>query len=355
MKQLLNKTNAASCETRMKVCRAVYDARHDYLHGNPIKPGASLDMLNHYAAVLYRLVLTEFLDLRQIPSVSRRGSWPKRLGKEIAETVRRTLETRPAGATHWSLRSMAEAVGHAPSTIHRIWKALGLQPHRSETFKLSSDPLFVEKVRDIVGLYLDPPDRAVVLCVDEKSQIQALDRTQPLLPMRPGQAEWRSHDYKRHGTLSLFAALDVQAGKVVGRCFRRHRAQEFRKFLDTVEAEVPDDLDVHLIIDNAGSHKTKRIRDWFAKRPRWHIHFTPTSASWINQVERFFGLLTDRQVRRGVHRSTVELEAAIHAYIDTHNAKPKPFRWTKSADDILAAINRFCRRTLDTHADLRRT
>jgi transposase len=281
---------------------------------------------------------------------------PRQIGdEEIAETVRRTLETRPPGATHWSLRTMADAVGHAPSTIHRIWKAFGLQPHRSETFKLSSDPLFVEKVRDIVGLYLDPPDRAVVLCVDEKSQIQALDRTQPLLPMRPGQAERRTHDYKRHGTLSLFAALDVQAGKVVGQCFRRHRAQEFRKFLDAVEANVPTDLDVHLIIDNAGTHKTKRIRDWFAKRPRWHVHFTPTSASWINQVERFFGLLTDRQVRRGTYQSTAQLEAAIQAYIDAHNANPKPFRWTKSADDILAAINRFCRRTLDTHANLRRT
>lgn len=250
---------------------------------------------------------------------------------------------------------MAEAVGHAPSTIHRIWKAFGLQPHRSETFKLSSDPLFVEKVRDIVGLYLDPPDRAVVLCIDEKSQIQALDRTQPLLPMRPGQAERRTHDYKRHGTISLFAALDVQVGKVIGRCFRRHRAQEFRKFLDTVEAQVPDDLDVHLIIDNAGTHKTARIRSWFAKRPRWHVHFTPTSASWINQVERFFGLLTERQVRRGVHRSTAELEAAIHAYIEAHNANPKPFRWVKSADDILAAVDRFCRRTLKTNATLRRT
>lgn len=281
---------------------------------------------------------------------------PRQIGDdEIAETIRQTLETRPSGATHWSLRSMARAVGHAPSTIHRIWKAFGLQPHRAETFKLSSDPLFVEKVRDIVGLYLDPPDRAVVLCVDEKSQIQALDRTQPLLPMRPGQAERRTHDYKRHGTLSLFAALDVQVGKVIGRCFRRHRALEFRKFLDTVEAQVPPELEVHLIIDNAGTHKTRRIRDWFAKRPRWHVHFTPTSASWINQVERFFGLLTDRQVRRGVHRSTAALEAAIHSYIDAHNAEPKPFRWTKSADDILAAINRFCRRTLDTNPNLRRT
>ena len=241
---------------------------------------------------------------------------------------------------------MAAAVGHAPSTIHRIWKAFGLQPHRVETFKLSADPLFVEKVRDIVGLYLDPPDRAVVLCVDEKSQIQALDRTQPLLPMRPGQAERRSHDYKRHGTLTLFAALDVTVGKVIGQCFPRHRAREFRGFLDTVERNVPADLDIHLVIDNAGSHKTKLIRDWFAKRPRWHIHFTPTSASWINQVERFFALLTEKQIRRGVHRSTRALEADIHAYIDAHNAEPKPFRWTKSADDILAAISRFCLRTL---------
>jgi transposase len=273
---------------------------------------------------------------------------PRQIGDdEIADTIRRTLETRPPGATHWSLRKMAKAVGHAPSTIHRIWKAFGLQPHRSETFKLSADPLFVEKVRDIVGLYLDPPERAVVLCVDEKSQIQALDRTQPLLPMRPGQAERRTHDYKRHGTLSLFAALDVQAGKVIGRCFRRHRAREFRKFLDTVEANVPAELSVHVIMDNAGTHKTTLIRNWFAKRPGWHVHFTPTSASWISQVERFFALLTDQQLRRGVFRSTAHLEAAIHAYIDAHNAEPKPFRWTKSADDILAAISRFCLRTLE--------
>ena len=274
---------------------------------------------------------------------------PRKIGDEaIAETIRLTLETLPQGATHWSLRSMAKATGYAPSTIHDIWKAFGLQPHRSETFKLSTDPLFVEKVRDIVGLYLDPPDRAVVLCVDEKSQIQALDRTQPLLPMRPGQAERRSHDYKRHGTLSLFAALDVAVGKVVGRCFPRHRASEFRKFLDTVEASVPPDLDVHVIMDNVATHKTALIRHWFAKRPRWHVHFTPTSASWINQVERFFGLLTDKAIRRGVHRSTTELEAAIAAYIDATNADPKPFRWTKSADDILASINRFCLRTLES-------
>lgn len=276
---------------------------------------------------------------------------PRQIGDDkIAATIRKTLETRPQGATHWSLRTMAKAVGHAPSTIHRIWQAFGLQPHRSETFKLVSDPLFVEKVRDIVGLYLSPPERAVVLCVDEKSQVQALDRTQPLLPMRPGQAERRTHDYTRHGTTSLFAALDVKAGTVVGKCMPRHRTQEFRKFLDQIERNVPADLDVHVIMDNYATHKTKLIHNWFAKRPRWHVHYTPTSASWINQVERFFALLTDRTIRRGVFRSVADLEAAITAYIDATNAKPKPFRWTKSADDILASIQRFCLRTLQAHA-----
>lgn len=276
---------------------------------------------------------------------------PRQIGDdEIAATIRKTLETRPHGATQWSLRTMAQAVGHAPSTIHRIWQAFGLQPHRSETFKLSSDPLFVEKVRDIVGLYLSPPERAVVLCVDEKSQVQALDRTQPLLPMRPGQAERRTHDYTRHGTTSLFAALDVKAGTVIGKCMPRHRTQEFRKFLDEVERKAPADLDVHVVMDNYGTHKTKLIRNWFAKRPRWHVHYTPTSASWINQVERFFALLTDRAVRRGVFRSVTDLERAIIAYIDSSNADPKPFRWTKSADDILASIQRFCLRSLAAHA-----
>ena len=274
---------------------------------------------------------------------------PRQIGDDaIAEAVRLTLEETPPDATHWSLRSMARASGHAPSTIHRIWRAFGLQPHRSETFKLSSDPFFVEKVRDIVGLYLAPPDRALVLCVDEKSQIQALDRSQPLLPMRPGQAERRSHDYKRHGTTSLFAALDIATGEIIGKCFPRHRAREFRKFLDLVEANVPADLDIHIVMDNYGTHKTKAIRDWFAKRPRWQAHFTPTSASWLNQVERWFGLLTDKQIRRGVHRSTKELERTILDYIDTTNQNPKPFKWTKSADDILAAIQRFCLRTIET-------
>jgi transposase len=272
---------------------------------------------------------------------------PRQIGDdEIAATIRKTLETRPLGATHWSLRTMAKAVGHAPSTIHRIWQAFGLQPHCTETFKLSSDPLFVEKVRDIVGLYLSPPERAMVLCVDEKSQVQALDRTQPLLPMRPGQPERHTHDYTRHGTTSLFAALDVKAGTIIGKCMPRHRTQEFRKFLDEVERNVPADLNIHVVMDNYGTHKTKLIRNWFLKRPRWHVHYTPTSASWINQVERFFALLTDRAIRRGVFRSVADLERAITAYIETNNAHPKPFRWTKSADDILASIQRFCLRSL---------
>lgn len=276
---------------------------------------------------------------------------PREIGdEEIAALVRKTLETRPPGATHWSLRTMGKEIGHAPSTVHRIWRAFGLQPHRVETFKLSSDPLFVEKVRDIVGLYLSPPERAMVLCVDEKSQVQALDRTQPLLPMRPGQIERRTHDYTRHGTTSLFAALDIKVGTIIGKCMVRHRAQEFRKFLDEVERNVPADLDIHVVMDNYGTHKTQLIRNWFAKRPRWHVHYTPTSASWINQVERFFALLTERALSRGVFRSVAELEDAINAYIAANNADPRPFRWTKTADHILASIKRFCLRTLGATA-----
>ena len=278
---------------------------------------------------------------------------PRKIGDDkIADVVTATLESTPPGATHWSRRSMARASGLSVTTVHRIWSAFSLQPQRCETFKLSTDPLFVEKIRDIVGLYLDPPDRALVLCIDEKSQIQALDRTQPLLPMRSGQVERHTHDYKRHGITSLFAALNVASGEIIGKCLPRHRAREFRRFLDLVEQNVPDDLDIHLIIDNASTHKTKLIRNWFAKRPRWHVHFTPTSASWINQVERFFGLLTEQQIRRGVHRSTKALEAAIMNYIDVRNADPKPFRWTKTADDILAAIGRFCRRTLAVQSEI---
>lgn len=252
---------------------------------------------------------------------------------------------------------MAKAAGVSASSVHRIWQAFSLQPHRTERFKLSTDPQFVEKVRDIVGLYLDPPEKALVICVDEKSQIQALDRTQPLLPMRPGQIERRTHDYERHGTTTLFAGFiaavtaetDVKAGRVIGTCMPRHRAQEFRKFLDEVERNVPAGLDVHVVMDNASSHKTKLIRNWFAKRPHWHTHFTPTSSSWINQVERFFALLAEKQIKRGAHTSVKELIAAIEAFISQQNTNPKPLRWTKSADDILATIERFCRRTLNVH------
>lgn len=276
---------------------------------------------------------------------------PRKIGDEkIAEVVTRTLETVPEGATHWSRRSMARASGLSAATVHRIWSAFGLQPHRAETFKLSSDPLFIDKLRDIVGLYLDPPERALVLCVDEKSQIQALDRTQPVLPLRPGQAERRTHDYRRHGTTTLFAALDVASGAVIGSCMRRHRARECRAFLDEVERNVPAELDIHVIMDNASSHKTRLIQDWFAKRPHWHRHFTPTSSSWLNQVERFFALLTERQIKRGAHRSTAELENAIERFLNTHNQNPAPFRWTKSADDILASIQRFCQRTLNVQS-----
>jgi transposase len=279
----------------------------------------------------------------------RPGAPRKVTDAEIEQVVIRTLESTPRGATHWSVRSMAKACGMSRMTVSRIWKAFGLQPHRTESFKLSPDPLLIDKVRDIAGLYLNPPDRALVLCVDEKSQIQALDRTQPLLPMRPGQLERRTHDYQRHGTTSLFAALDVKTGKVIGQIHRRHRSLEFRKFLDTIEANVPADLDVHVIMDNYGTHKTATIRNWFAKRPRFHVHFTPTYGSWLNLVERWFAELTQKQIRRGSHRSVPELEKAIREFIAAHNSEPKPFVWTKSADEILASIARYAQRTLSAH------
>lgn len=272
---------------------------------------------------------------------------PRRItDSDVERVLSMTLESQPKNATHWSTRSMAEASGLTATTVRRIWQAFALQPHRTETFKLSKDPQFIDKVRDIVGLYMNPPEKALVLCVDEKSQIQALDRTQPILPMRPGQAERRSHDYARYGTTSLFAALDVATGKVVGECHRRHRSVEFRTFLDTIDAAVPEQLDVHVILDNYATHKTPMIHRWLAKRPRFHLHFTPTGASWINLVERFFAELTEKQLRRGTHRSTVQLETAIKNYLRLHNEQPRPFKWSKTADEILESVARFCQRTL---------
>ncbi len=280
-----------------------------------------------------------------------RPGTPRRITDEQVEAVIvRTLETTPRGATHWSTRGMAKASGLSPMAISRIWRAFGLQPHRAETFKLSPDPLLIDKVRDIVGLYMAPPEHALVLCVDEKSQIQALDRTAPLLPLRPGQAERGTHDYRRHGTTTLFAALNVKPGQVLGETRARHRALEFRKFLDLIDAHVPADLDVHLILDNYGTHKTALIRHWFAKRSRYHLHFTPTYGSWLNMVERWFAGLTTKQLRRGVHRSVAALERAIREYIEAHNVDCQPFVWTKSADDILASIARFAARTVTAQA-----
>lgn len=278
-----------------------------------------------------------------------RPGQPRKLSDtQIEQVIVRTLESKPPAATHWSTRTMAQATGINQTAISRIWRAFSLAPHRSETFKLSKDPLFIDKVRDIVGLYMNPPDRALVLCVDEKSQIQALDRTAPLLPMGPGQIERRTHDYTRHGTTSLFAALDTRTGKIIGQNQQRHRSVEFRNFLDTIEKNVPEELDVHLIMDNYGTHKTKLIQNWLAKRPRFHVHFTPTSASWLNLVERWFALLTERQLRRGVHRSTKELKAAINHFIEHHNRQPKPFIWHKTADQILDSVARFCKRINDS-------
>jgi transposase len=276
-----------------------------------------------------------------------RPGTPRKITDDMVEAaVVKTLETTPKGATHWSTRQLAKAVGISKSSVQRIWHTFGLKPHRTEGFQLSKDPLLIEKVRDIVGLYMSPPDNALVLCVDEKSQIQALDRTQPLLPMRPGQAERRTHDYERHGTTTLFAALDTKTGKVIGECHARHRAVEFRKFLDRIDESVPSNLDVHLVLDNYATHKAPIIKAWLAKRPRYHVHFTPTHGSWLNQVERWFGLLTERQIKRGAHKNVASLKAAIEEFLDAHNDSPKPFVWTKSADDILASIARFATRTL---------
>jgi len=264
--------------------------------------------------------------------------------EQIEAVIVATLERTPKDATHWSRASMAAETGLSRSTIGRIWREFRLKPHLVETFKLSSDPLFIEKVRDVVGLYLDPPERALVLCVDEKSGIQALDRSAPVLPMMPGMPERRTHDYVRSGTTTLFAALDVASGQVIGSLHRRHRALEFRKFLTKIDTEVPDELDVHLVCDNLSTHKTPAIMRWLDAHPRFHLHFTPTSSSWLNQVERWFGLLTDKQLRRGAHKSLPALEKDIRTWVITWNENPRPFVWIKTADEIFERLNTYLQR-----------
>lgn len=287
-----------------------------------------------------------FIDLRLdgLPDAPRPGQPRKISDAKVEEVIARTQESAPVGATHWSTRQMAKAARLNQTAVGRIWRAFGLQPHRQETFKLSTDPLFIDKVRDIVGLYLAPPTRAVVLCVDEKSPIQALDRTQPPLPLSFGAAARRSHDYVRHGTTTLFAALDLASGAVMGELHRRHGATEFLKFLRTIEQNVPTELDIHLVMDNYGTHKTPSVRAWFARHPRFPLHFTPTSGSWLNLVERWFALLTERQIKRGSHRSTLELERTIRDYLAVYNPNPTPFAWHKTADHIIESVGRFCTR-----------
>ena len=265
---------------------------------------------------------------------------------QVEAVITRTLESKPAQATHWSTRSMAEASGLSQTAISRIWRAFGLQPHRTETFKLSTDPQFIDKIRDVVGLYVHPPERAIVLCVDEKSQVQALDRTQPLLPLGPGQPERHTHDYARHGTTSLFAALDVATGRVIGRCYRQHRHQEFLKFLEKIDQTIPEEpgLEIHLVMDNYSTHKTPKVRRWLARHPRYHLHFIPTSSSWLNQVERFFAEITEKRIRRGAFRNVRQLEQAIVDDLEHHNANPQPFVWTADADLILGKLSRLCKR-----------
>jgi transposase len=268
--------------------------------------------------------------------------------EQVDAVITKTLESTPTDATHWSTRSMAKEVGLTQTAVSRIWRAFGLQPHRQDTFKLSKDPLFVEKVHDVVGLYLNPPERAVVMCVDEKSQIQALDRTAPILPMLPGTPERATHDYRRAGTSSLYAALDLTTGKVIGRLHSRHRAIEFKRFLQTIDREVPAELDVHIVLDNSSTHKTPAIQRWLLAHPRFQLHFTPTSSSWLNLVERWFGELTTKLLKRGTHRSVADLNADIRDWITTWNHDPRPYIWTKTADQILDSIRRYCDRINDS-------
>jgi transposase len=277
----------------------------------------------------------------------RPGRKPRLAADVVQRVVEATLHTTPPAATHWTVRTMAKAQRLGRTTVHRIWRQHGLQPHRVETFKLSRDPHFVEKVRDVVGLYLDPPDKALVLSVDEKSQIQALDRTQPVLPLRPGVPARQTHDYTRHGTTTLYAALNVLDGTVIGECLPRHRSQEFVRFLRRIDRETPADMVLHLIVDNASTHKSPPVQRWLRRHPRFHLHFTPTSSSWLNLVERWFRDITDKRIRRGTFTSVPSLIAAIHDYLAHHNAAPKRFTWTKDADMILAKVDR-CKAALGT-------
>lgn len=268
--------------------------------------------------------------------------------EQVEQVVVTTLEETPADATHWSTRSLAARTGMSQSAVSRIWRAFGLKPHKVETFKISKDPLFVDKVRDVVGLYLDPPERALVLCVDEKSQIQALDRSAPVLPMLPGVPARQSFDYVRHGTTSLFAALELTTGTVISALKRQHRHQEFLQFLRTIDRNTPADLDLHLILDNYSTHKTPAVQAWLLAHPRFHLHFTPTGASWLNLVERFFAEITVKLIRRGVHRSVPALEEDIRAWIEHWNNDPRPYVWTRTADEILASLAAYCRRINDS-------
>jgi transposase len=298
------------------------------------------------------MVRQRFLDdrLEGLADEPRPGT-PRTLSDaQVEEAITLTLESKPANATHWSTRSLAKKLGLSQTTVGRLWRAFGLQPHRADTFKLSSDPFFIDKVRDVVGLYVSPPERAIVLCVDEKSQVQALDRTQPLLPMTPGQAERGTHDYVRNGTTSLFAALNVATGEVIGQCYRQHRQQEFVKFLDPIDAAIPEvaGKTIHIVMDNYGTHKTPRVKRWLLRHPRYVVHFTPTSASWLNQVERFFAEITNKRIRRSAFRSVKALESAIESYLAEHNATPRPFQWTATADLILKRVEKHCQRTSDS-------
>ena len=262
---------------------------------------------------------------------------------QIAELVSKTLETKPTNGTHWTCRAIAEETDLSKSTVHRVWKAFGLQPHRQKHFKLSSDPFFVEKVKDIVGLYLNPPDKAMVLCVDEKTQIQALDRTQPVLPLGLGYVEGVTHDYERHGTTTLFAALDVASGHIMTQCKQRHRHQEFLQFLKHIEENVPSDLDVHLVVDNYATHKHQKVRRWLESRPRYHVHYTPTYSSWLNQVEIWFNIITQRAIRRGTFRSVPDLVQRIESFVEEYNKSKQPFSWTATAESILEKVSRLCK------------